>query len=102
MAMKTAVELVEGLRCELRMMGCPVDGPTCIKADNTSVVHNCSTPESVLKKKSNSVAFHFCREHAAMGVCSMGWIPMDQNLSDMLTKLQPGPMRIRLIEQVLF
>ena len=26
MAMKTAIELVEGLRYKLRMMGCPIDG----------------------------------------------------------------------------
>ena len=102
MAMKTAIELVEGLRYKLRMMGCPIDGPTYIKADNMSVVHNCSTPESVLKKKSNSVAYHFCRERAAARIVSIGWVPSDQNISDMFTKSQPGPVRIRLAEQVLF
>ena len=102
MAMKTAIELVEGLRYKLRTMGCPVDGPTYIKADNMSVVHNCSTPESVLKKKSNSVAYHFCRERAAARIVSIGWVPSDQNILDMFTKSQPGPVRIRLAEQVLF
>jgi hypothetical protein len=102
MAMKTAIELVEGLHYKLRMMGCLIDGPTHIKADNMSVVHNCSTPESVLKKKSNSVAFHFCREPTAAWVGSIGWVPTDKNIADMFTKSQPGPVRMRLAEQVLF
>jgi len=56
MAMKTAVELVEGLRYKLTMMGVPLDGRAYVKADNMSVVHNCSNPSSQLKKKSNSIA----------------------------------------------
>jgi hypothetical protein len=65
MAMKTGIELVEGLRFKLRMMGVPLDGATCVIAGNMSVVHNCTRPESVLKKKSCSIAFHFCRERIA-------------------------------------
>ena len=100
--MKTAIELVEGLRYKLRMMGCPIDGPTHMLADNMSVVHNCSTPESMLKKKSNSVAYHFCRERAAARIVSIGWVPPYRNIADMFTKSQPGPVRKRLAEQVLF
>ena len=55
--MKTAVELIEGLRYKLRMMGVPLDGATFVKADNMSVVHNCSNPASQLKKKSNSICW---------------------------------------------
>jgi hypothetical protein len=65
LAMKTAAELVEGLAHKLRMMGCPLDRPTCMLADNMSVVHDCSKPESALKKKSNLIAFHFVRELCA-------------------------------------
>ena len=39
-----------------------MDGPTRIRADNMSVINNCSRPESQLKKKSNSIAYHFSRE----------------------------------------
>ena len=69
-AMKTGIELVEGLRYKLRMMGCPLDGATHIKADNMSVIHNCSKPASTLKKKSVGIAYHYCRERIAGGVCS--------------------------------
>ena len=103
-AMKTAVEKVEGLRYKLRMMGVPLDGPTYIKADNMSVVHNCSKPESQLKKKSNSIAYHYVRERCSgqSPVCSVTYIPSRFNKSDMLTKSQPGSVRKELAEGVLF
>ena len=101
-AMKTAVELVEGLRYKLRMMGVPLDGGTHIKADNMSVIHNCSKPASTLKKKSVSIAYHYCRERIAGGVCSVTYVNTLENLADMFTKSQPGIVRRRLVEQVLY
>ena len=110
--MKTCVELVEGLRCKLRMMGVNLEGRCYIKADNMSVVHNCSKPESQLKKKSNSVACHCIRERCAGldnektgytgGVCSISYIPTTENIADMLTKTQAGTVRKRLAEKVLY
>ena len=103
-AMKTAMELVEGLRYKLRMMGVVLDGPCHIKADNMSVVQNCSNPESRLKKKSNSIAFHYVRERCS-GPCPVGrvsYVNTLLNLADMLTKSQPGPVRKRLAVKVLF
>jgi hypothetical protein len=101
-AMKTAVELIEGLRYKLRMMGVPIDGAAQVLADNMSVVHNCSNPASQLKKKSNSIAYHYVRERAAMGIISVAYIKTTENLADMFTKSQPGVTRKRLAERVLF
>lgn len=102
--MKTAVELVEGLRYKLRMMGVPLDGMTHIKADNMSVVHNCSNPVSQLKKKSNSIAYHYVRERCSgkEAVCVISYVPTDKNVADMFTKSQPGPKRKELAEMVLY
>ena len=94
--MKTRVELIEGLRYKLRMMGVPIDGPCHVKADNLSVVRNSSQPESTLKKKSNSIAFHYVREHAVARVISVQYEPTDTNVADMLTKIQSGPKRMGL------
>ena len=41
--------------------------PLYIYGGNTSVVHNSSRPESVLKKKSKSVCHHAVHESFAMG-----------------------------------
>ena len=101
-AMKTAVEMVEGLRYKLRMMGVPIDGPCRIKADNMSMVKNSSVPESQLKKKSNSIAFHYARERAAAGVIVVQYEPSESNIADMLTKTQSGPKRRELAGRVLY
>jgi hypothetical protein len=101
-AMKTGVEISEGLRYKLRMMGVPLEGPTHILADNMSVVKNTSVPESVLKKKSNAIAYHYVRERAAAGTVAVSYEPTESNLADMLTKIQPGPVRKRLVENVLY
>ena len=83
-------------------MGVPLEGPTHVKADNMSVVHNCSTPGSTLKKKSHSIAFHFIRERCAAGVCSVSYVNTLENLADQFTKSQPAEVRRRLTEQVLY
>ncbi len=48
MALKTGMELLEGLRCKLRMMGIGIDGHAHVRVDNMSVVNNASVPESML------------------------------------------------------
>jgi Reverse transcriptase (RNA-dependent DNA polymerase) len=101
-AMKQGVEISEGLRYKLRMMGVPLDGCTHIKADNMSVIKNTSVPESMLKKKSNSIAYHYVRERAASGAIAVSYEPTQSNLADMLTKAQPGPTRKALVSHVLF
>ena len=100
-AMKTGTEIIIGLRYKLRMMGVPLDGPTRIRADNMSVVNKCSRPESQLKKKSNSIAFHFCREVIASKAVHVSYEPTATNLADMLTKTQDATTRSRLASSVL-
>jgi hypothetical protein len=100
-AMKTAVELVEGLRYKLRMMGVPLEGPAFVRADNMSVVNNTSRPESQLKKKSNSIAYHYVREKVAAGVILVSHEDTKSNLADMLTKTQSVQTRLGLACHVL-
>ena len=54
-ALRTGVEMNDGFRYKLRMMGIPITGPTNIFCDNQSVVNNSTKPESVLKKKHLSI-----------------------------------------------
>jgi hypothetical protein len=67
-----------------------LDGYTHVKVDNMSVINNTSLPESMLKKKSNSIGYHYVRERAASGAISVGYEPTQSNLADMLSKSQPG------------
>ena len=64
-AMKQCCEYVHGLRYKLRMMGISCDNPTLIYGDNQLVLANTTIPDSMLKKKSQSIAYHFVRERAA-------------------------------------
>jgi hypothetical protein len=53
--MKNGIETCPGLRYKLGIKGVALTGPTFVYWDNMSVVHNTQRPESVLKKKSNSI-----------------------------------------------
>lgn len=97
-AMKTAVEQIEGMRYKLRMMGIPLDGPTSVFCDNESVFKNSTAPESTLKKKHNSIAYHRTREAQAAKTVQIAWEKGETNLADLLTKILPGP-RIRFLGQ---
>jgi hypothetical protein len=102
-ALKTATEMLRGLRYKLRMMGIPIDGPTYIYCDNNSVVVNSSSPASTLKKKSNSIAYHCVRDSVARDEQRVTYESTHTNLADLLTKPLPGGThRDYLISQVLF
>jgi hypothetical protein len=100
-ALKTAIEQVESLRYKLRMMGIPICGPTSVYTDNQSVFKNSTSPESVLKKKHNSIAYHRSREAQASKTVEIAWEPGDTNMSDILTKLLAGPRLRTLVRMFL-
>jgi hypothetical protein len=91
MGLKIATDLVMGLRYKCRMMGVPLDGLTIMRVDNQSFVNNTTNPSSVLKKKSNAIAYHYVRENVAAGILLIAYICSEINLADMLTKTQEGP-----------
>jgi len=64
---RQAIDLIEGLRYKLRMMGVPIDGGTKVYCDNDSVVKSTTRPESTLKKKHNAINYHRTREAQAPG-----------------------------------
>ena len=68
-AMRQCCEYLRGLRYKLRMMGIPVDNPCFIFRDNQSVLWNTTIHDSMLKKKTASVSYHFIRQ----GVSADEW-----------------------------
>ena len=101
-AMKQCTEYVRGLRYRLRMMGIPVEEPTFIYGDNQSVLANTTNPHSVLKKKSNSIAYHFVREGCARGEWRTTYINTMWNPADLLTKSLPaGEKRTRFVKSII-
>ena len=102
MALKTAVELLEGLRYKLKMMGVPIDGYCYNFVDNNSVVKNASCPESTIKKNSNSIAYHYTRAKTAANILRVDWVNTDMNASDILTKIHTGPKRDQLRQLTMY
>jgi hypothetical protein len=89
-AMKNGIETCRGLRYKLRIVGVTLGGPTFVYGDRMSVFQNTQQPESVLKKKSNSIFYHAVCESAAMRESIIGHVPSVENPADICTKGVPG------------
>ena len=102
-AMKVAMEASRAIRHKLRMMGVELTGPTYTYGDNMSVIHNTQRPESVLRKKSNSVCYHAVRESVAMGEMITSHIRSEHNAADICTKIITSkPKRDSLVRMILY
>ena len=88
--MKQCTEYIRGLRYKLRMMGIPINGPALVRGDNQSVLANTTIPDSTLKKKSQSIAYHFVREGVARDEWRTAYVNTHENPADLLTKLLPA------------
>ena len=85
------------------MMGVPIDGLSYVYGDNMSVTNNTQKPESVLKKKSNSICYHAIREAVAIGEILTTHIPMGENVADLATKvIMNRPERDYLVGKLFF
>jgi hypothetical protein len=95
--MNNVIETCRDLRYKLRMMGVTLSGPTYVYGDNMSVVHNTQRPESVLKKKPNSICYQAVRESAAMGESIIGHVPSVDNPAEVVPGGQKRNHLIRLL-----
>ena len=101
MAMKQVTEYMLGLRFKLLMFGIPIDGPAFIYSNNQSVLANTSMPTSTLKKKSQSIDFHFVREGCARDECHTTYVNTNLNVADLMTKPLAGDKRWFFIRMLL-
>jgi hypothetical protein len=84
------------------MFGVPLEGPTNMFVDKSSVVLNATVPSSTLKKKHNSIAYHRIREAIAALIIRIGKVNGKKNLSDMFTKPLPAGELTNVIQKVLY
>ena len=83
-------------------MGIPVEEPTCIYGDNQSVLANATVPDSTLKKKSQSIAYHFVYERVARDEWRTFYVNTHENEADLLSKQLPhGEKRKECVSNVL-
>ena len=101
-ALRIAIEKVISLRYKLRMMGIGLNGSANIFMDNESVVRSGMNPDTVLKKKHVSIAYHKSRESFAANIITIYWIPSEENLADLLTKVLDVVKRKNLFRSGIF
>ena len=89
-AMKIDMYTLQGISHKMRMIGVPISGPSYIYGDNMLVIHNTQSPESTLKKKSNSICYHAVRESITMGGSLIGNVGTNKNCDDLATKILYG------------
>jgi hypothetical protein len=89
-AMKQCCEYLRGLRYKLRMMGIPCEGPAYISGDNQSVLANTTIPNLTLKKKNQSICYHFVQEGVARDEWRSLYVNTHDNTAYLLTKQLPS------------
>ena len=60
---------------------------------------NTTIPESMLKKKHHSIAYHRCREEVAAGTVSISKQGTEKDLADLFTKILLAGIREFLLER---
>ena len=102
-AMRQCCKYLKGLQYKLRMVGIPVNNPCFIYGVNQSVLWYTSIPDSMLKKKTTSVSYHFVRKGVSADEWRTAYINTKYNPADILTKnLSAGENRYRKVRMVLF
>ncbi len=85
------------------MFGIPVSEPAFVFGDNKSVLANMTVPGSMIKKKMNSLSYHFIREGCARDEWRIAYVNTLLNCADLLTKsLPPGEKRSSFVRKLLY
>jgi len=84
---RTAVDLLIKMRYCVRMLGIPLLYESRLYGDNQTVILNCSRrPESIIKKKHHSCAYHFICETSYIRWLFLAKQSSLKSKSDILTK----------------
>ena len=101
-SMKQCTEYVHGLRYKLQMLGNPCEGCTFLYSENQSVLYNTLIPESMLKNKSQGIAYHFVREGCARNEWRTAYVNTHSNPTNLLTKpLSAGAKRSGFVRMLI-
>ena len=81
------------------MFGIPIDSPANVYCDNEAVYKNTVIPESTLKRKHHSIAYHRCREAVAAKTIRVAKQGTTKNLADLFTKILTSARRLLLLDR---
>ena len=83
-------------------MGVGISCLLYIYGNNMLVIHHTQRPESMLKKKSNSIYYHTVFESDAMRESLTGHIGMNKNVGNIATDVLYGQKRQYMVSQLLY
>jgi hypothetical protein len=86
MVASQAAQQIIDLRCNLRMMGIPLDGPSLIFCNSNSVITSSTIPHSTLNKRLNVLYYHCVRKCIASKILYLLHCSERLNLTGMLIK----------------
>jgi len=101
-AMKICVEQVIALCHDLRYLGVPIVGPSCVFGDNKSVTDSGMKPSYRLKKRHNILAYHHVREAIASDIVRCYHIDGKYNPADIMTKFHSSREWYELMKPMIF
>ena len=101
-AAKTAIQQIMAMRLTLRYLGVPVETPSRLFGDNSSVVTSSTVPHSRLSKRHHALSYHYTREVIASGACTFHHVPSGMNASDILSKHWGYQQIWSLLKTILF
>ena len=85
------------------MMCMFVNNPCFLFGDNQSVLWNTSIPESMLKKKTSSVAYHVVGEGVSHDEWRTAYVKSQENPADLMTKnLAVGVNPYKKVKMILY
>ena len=80
------------------MFGIPINRTTDVYCDNEVVYKNTLIPESMLKKKHHSIAYHQCHKAVAAKTIQVAKQGTEKNLADLFTKVLTIARRTFLLD----
>ena len=80
-------------------MGGIVDGLVIVFGDNLSVVNGELIPEFSLSKKHLEICYYTVREASAAGICKVGYVKGNHNISNCLPNIFSGIAMYKVVNQ---
>ena len=99
--MEQGMDAPKSLRYKLKIMSITISGFSYIYGDNMLVAHNTTKPETVLKKKCNSVCYNTVHELVAIRESLVRHIPSSKNVTDLMTEILYGKRQKYLVRHIL-
>ena len=101
-AMRTRMDLTEGLHYKLSIMGILIYVPTLVFCDNNLVVNSTSVPTSTLAKKHLGICYYAAREAVAAGIHRIAHIAGDLKPRYVLNKILTAAGKMHHVERILY